>query len=121
MIKVISSSSNDFPLVSGSIFSKTKNPADAMAPKMKKVMELPKFDNSQGNTSCKAELINELTKAIIPIAIPLYFIGYNSESKTHMTGPSEKAKQAMNPKIPVRTKLAFILVAASSKMPSFFL
>ena len=85
MINVISSSSNDFPLFSGSIFSKTKKPASAMAPKIKKVMELPKFDNSHGNKSCRAELRNELTKAIIPIAIPLYFIGYNSESKTHMT------------------------------------
>ena len=91
-----------------------------MAPNMKKIMELPKFDNSHGNTSCKAELINELTKAIIPIAIPMYFLGDNFKSKTHMTGPSEKAKQVMNPKITLRTKLAFILVAALSKMPSFF-
>ena len=108
LINVVSSSSKDFPLVSGNIFNKTKKPTAAIAPKMKKLMALPKFDNSHGNTSCTAELINELTKATMPMAIPLYLMGYNSDNKTHMTGPSEKAKQAINPKIPTRTKVAFI-------------
>ena len=54
------------------------------------------------------------------MAKPLYFIGYNSESITHITGPNENAKQAIKPKIPISTKVAFIVVAASKIAPSFF-
>ena len=36
-----------------------------------------------------------------------------------MIGPNEKAKQAMNPKIPKSTKVEFIFVAASRIAPSF--
>ena len=82
-------------------------------------MALPKLDNSQGNNSWTAELTNEFTNAIIPMAMPRYFIGYNSESKTHITGPRENAKQAINPKIPINTRAALIFVAASRMVPSF--
>ena len=66
------------------------------------------------------ELTSEFTKAIIPMANPLYFKGYNSDSSTHITGPNEKAKQAIKPKIPIKIKVAFIVVAASKIAPSFF-
>ena len=46
-----SNSSNDFPLVSGSIFNSTKKPMKATAPNKKKVKAFPKFDNSQGKTN----------------------------------------------------------------------
>ena len=83
--------------------------------------EFPKLDNSQGKTSCTTELIKEFTKAIQPIASPLYFRGYNSDNNTHITGPSEKAKQATKPKIPIKIKVELIVVAASKIAPSFLL
>lgn len=92
-----------------------------MIPKMKKVSAFPKFDNSQGNTSWTKELIKELIKAIIPIANPLYFKGYSSDNKTHITGPNENAKQAIKPKIPMSIKVALILVDTSKIAPSFLL
>mgnify|MGYP002809810307 CR=1 FL=1 len=92
-----------------------------MAPNIKKVSALPKLDNSQGKINCTNELIKELTKAMTPIAKPLYFNGYNSDNKTHITGPNEKAKQAIKPKIPINIKLALIEVAASKIAPSFLL
>ena len=91
-----------------------------MAPNMKKVNAFPKLDNSQGKINCTKELINELTKAMTPIAKPLYFKGYNSDNNTHITGPNENAKQAIKPKIPINIKLAFIVVAASKIAPSFY-
>ena len=45
--------------------------------------------------SCTTELIKEFTKAIVPIAKPLYFNGNSSDNNTHITGPNEKAKQAI--------------------------
>ena len=98
-----------------------KKPTSATAPNKKKVKALPKLDNSQGKTNCTIELIKEFTKAITPIASPLYFIGYNSDNNTHITGPNENAKQAIKPKIPINIKFAFILVAASKIAPSFLL
>ena len=86
---------------------------------MKKVNALPKLDNSQGKISCTNELIKEFTKAITPMAIPLIFNGYISDKSTHITGPNEKAKHAIKPKMPIKTKLAFMLVAASKIAPSF--
>ena len=55
------------------------------------------------------------------MAIPLYFKGYNSDNNTHITGPNEKAKQAINPRIPIIIKVALIVVAASKIAPSFLL
>ena len=83
--------------------------------------EFPRLDNSQGKINWTKELISELTKAITPIAKPLYFNGYNSDSNTHITGPNEKAKQAIKPKIPINIKVALIVVAASKIAPSFLL
>ena len=114
-----SNCSKDFPLVSGKIFNKIKNPTNATNPNMKKVSAFPKLDNSQGKTCCTIQLINELINPINPMAKPLYLIGYNSDNKTHITGPREKAKQATNPRIPINTSEAFILVAASKIAPSF--
>ena len=93
----------------------------AIAPKIKKLKALPRFDNSQGKINCTTELIKEFIKAMAPMAKPLYLIGYNSDSKTHITGPNENAKHAINPRIPMRTKVAFIVVAASKIAPSFLL
>ena len=90
-----------------------------MAPKMKKVNALPKFDNSQGKINCTTQLIKEFTKAITPIVNPRYLFGNNSDNNTHITGPSEKAKQAIKPKTPINTKVAFIIVAVSKISPSF--
>ena len=115
-----SNCSKDFPFVSGNNFRSTKKPIKAIAPKMKKVSAFPKFESSQGKINCTKELIREFINAITPMAKPLYFKGYNSDSSTHITGPSEKAKQAINPRIPMRTKVAFIRVAASKITPSFF-
>ena len=70
-----SNSSKDFPLVSGSILINITKPISAMIPNIKNVKPLPKLDNSQGNINCTIELINEFTKAMTPIAKPLYFIG----------------------------------------------
>ena len=114
-----SRASKDFPLVSGNSFKSIKNPTNAMAPNMKNVNAFPKIDSSQGKINCTKELINEFTNAITPMAKPLYFNGYNSDNKTHITGPSEKAKQAIKPKIPINIKLALIVVAASKIAPSF--
>ena len=92
-----------------------------MAPNKKKLMAFPRLDNSQGKINWTTELINEFIKAITPMANPLYLIGYNSDNRTHMTGPNENAKQAIKPKIPINTKVAFMLVAASKIAPSFLL
>lgn len=56
---------------------------------------------------------------MIPMTKPLYLNGYNSDSNTHITGPNEKAKHPIKPKIPINIKLALILVAASKIAPSF--
>ena len=88
---------------------------------MKKVKALPKLDNSHGKISCTNELMSELKKAITPMAKPLYLRGNNSDSKTRITGPKEKAKHAIKPKIPIKTILAFILVEVSKISPSFLL
>ena len=62
--------------------------------------------------------MKELTKPISPIANPLYIFGNNSESITHITGPREKAKQAINPIIPSKTKIELILIDNSNISPS---
>lgn len=72
---------------------------------MKKVNALPRLDNSQGKICWINQLEKELTKPINPIAKPLILLGYISESITHITGPSEKAKQAINPNIPINTSV----------------
>ena len=92
-----------------------------MVPNIKNVSEFPKLDSSHGKTSCTTELIKEFTKAIEPIAKPLYFSGNSSDNNTHITGPSEKAKQAIKPKIPINISVEFIVVAASKIAPSFLL
>ena len=56
-----------------------------------------------------------------PIAKPLYFSGKSSDNNTHITGPNEKAKQAIKPSIPIKIKVESILVAASKIAPSFLL
>ena len=68
-------------MVSGNIFRRIKKPAKAIIPNKKKLIAFPKLDNSHGKTSCTKELINELIKAMTPIAKPLYFNGLDQERK----------------------------------------
>ena len=55
------------------------------------------------------------------MASPLYFRGYSSDNNTHITGPNEKAKQAIKPNIPINISGALIEVATSNIAPSFLL
>ena len=56
-----------------------------------------------------------------PMNKPLNFKGNSSDNNTHITGPNEKAKQAIKPKIPINTNVALMFVAVSKISPSFLL
>ena len=54
------------------------------------------------------QLEKELKNPIVPMAKPLYLLGKSSDNITHITGPNEKAKQAIKPIIPIKTNKLLI-------------
>ena len=75
------------------------------------VVEVPSALICQGNRNCTRKLALLLNTVATPIAIPRIRLGNTSENNTHITGPSDTANDATNPRTPTSTNKAFTEIA----------
>ena len=75
---------------------------------------MPIVDNSQGKIKVTRNAVAELMKPTKETAMPRTRFGKSSENSTHMIGPSDIAKLATNPSIPMRIRVGFISIAAET-------
>ncbi len=69
--------------------------------------------SSFGNMVATEKLTTEFHVPTIEIMTPLILLGNISESKAHITGPSDMANEATYKISPINTNIAFIEIAFS--------
>src|SRR4249919_3351290 len=77
---------------------------------MRKVWAPPRCSICQGKISCATKHTEEFTSPTQEMARPRTRFGKISESSTHITGPSDSAKQATKPRSPVSTQVELSLL-----------